>query len=105
MAILGTMPEMTAPRPVPAHELTFQHPEPQRTLVETQPRLLGDDVPARGNEAPWFDLRNASVRNAEVWEAGMKRTPLALAPRDSCMRTLMVSRGWQTQASLKPALP
>lgn len=33
-------------------------------------------------------------------------TPLPLDPLlDSCIRTLMVSRGWQVQASTKPAEP
>lgn len=70
MAILGTMPVITAPRPLyrPSGDSFFAISRP----VVTKP---------------------------------FRFAPGARARRESCMRTLIVSSGWQARASIIPAPP
>ena len=70
MAILGTMPVMTAPRPL---------------------------YSARGDSR--FTI------SAPVVMKPRRFAPGARARRESCMRTLIVSSGWQARASIMPAPP
>lgn len=90
MAIFGMIPPRTAPRPLyrPNAVSFFTISTP----VVTKPRGF---------------IYRAHVSQSKAQGPCMlgQLTPGALARRDSCIRTLMVSRGWHTSASIMPAPP
>lgn len=129
MAIFGTIPVSTAPRPLyranGVSRLTISVPvwmKPRRFACGDNRQSM--DVPACRPQRSQAVVRVCGATRSDVPGRGAGRTPGARARRDSCIRTLMVSvaggsdfchqrsvnergspRGWQARASIMPAPP
>lgn len=82
---------------------TTQHSS--ETLVQTERSLLLHDINTGSDESAGFRLRKISLALPIDRNSHAALTPGAFARRESCIRTLMVSKGWQTRASIIPAPP
>mmetsp|Transcript_39663 Transcript_39663/g.92821 ORF Transcript_39663/g.92821 Transcript_39663/m.92821 type:complete len:218 (+) Transcript_39663:1180-1833(+) len=101
-AIFGTIPEYTAVRPL--YRLVNPSRATMRRAISTGPKLAPvSPTPPDATPRPMPALERV---------AGIVRPPpTGMVPttggrlRRSCMRVLMVSRGWQTEVSTRPAAP